>query len=127
MANAQALLSGSWRVSSTSGLFNQTFSNLTTVSATLAMDFVLLPGVSDFVVSLPQFSNMNVLGLQANNQVRINFGGIGHATSYVSQASAGILTTQLAWTAGGGSGLLNIHFANSGSDSSTVRLIMCTS
>ena len=74
MANAQALLSGSWRVSSTSGLFNQTFSNLTTVSATLAMDFVLLPGVSDFVVSLAQFSNMNVLGLQANNQVRINLG-----------------------------------------------------
>ena len=126
MANAQALLSGSWRISSTSGLFTQAFSALTTVSATLETDFVLAVGVSDFVVSLPTFSNMNVVGIQANNQVRINFGGIGGG-SYVSNASAGFLVTQFAWVTGGTSGPLSVRIANSGSDSSTIRLIMATS
>ncbi len=126
MATDQALLSGGWRISSTSGLFQQTFSNMTTVSATLATDFVVLVGVSDYVVSLAAFSNMNVVGIQANNQVRVNFGGIGN-NSYVSNASAGMLVTQFAWATGGASGPLSIRIANSGSDSSTVRLIMCTS
>lgn len=126
MALDQALLSGGWRISSTSGLFQQTFANSVTVSASVAMDFVLLPGVSDFVVSLAVFSNMNAIGFQANNQVRINFGGVGN-TSYVSNASAGLLTTQWAWTNGGGSGPLSLRLANSGVDSSTIRIIMCTS
>lgn len=126
MANAQALVSGSWRLSSTSGLFTQAFSNQTTVSATLAHDFAIATGVSDFVVSLAVFSNMTLVGIQANNQVRVNFGGIGNS-SYVSNASAGMLVTQFTWVTGGTSGPLSLRFANSGSDSSTVRLIMATS
>ena len=126
MALAQALVSGSWRISSTSGLFTQSFSATTTVSATMALDFVVATGVSDFVVSLATFSNATVVGLQANNQVRINFGGIGNS-SYVSNASAGFFITQFAWVTGGTSGPLSLRVANSGTDSATVRLILCTS
>lgn len=126
MALAQALVSGSWRISSTSGLFVQTFSAQATVSAQLETDFVIQNGVSDFVVSLATFSNMNVVGIQANNQVRVNFGGMGNS-SYVSNASAGMLVTQLNWMTGGTSGPLSIRIANSGADSATVRVIMATS
>lgn len=126
MANAQAAIVGSWRVSSTSGLFIQTFSAQQTVSATLAHDFAIAVGVSDFVLSLAVFSNINVLSIEANNQVRVNFGGIGNS-SFVSNASLGMLVTQMDWITGGNSGPLNLHFANSGTDSATVRVIMCTS
>lgn len=129
MAAGQALVSGSWRLSSTSGLFTQSFSALVNVSATFVTEFVLLPGVSDFVVSFPTMSNCNAIAVQADNQVRLNFGNTGGDgnVSYVSNASAGILVTQFAWVTGGTSGARSLRFANSGTNSATVRMIMCTS
>lgn len=120
MATSQLLASGTWRVSSTSGVFTQTFSNTVSCSAWLTHEVVVLPNVSDHIVSLPQFSNCQVFGFQANQVVRVNFSA--HA-SYVSSASAGWQCTQWVWMGSNISGLVGLHIANSGSDSATCRII----
>ena len=121
MAVEQVLLSGGWRVSSTSGLWTQGFSNMVSCSAILVTDLIILPGVSETVVSLPQFSNCQVFGLQANQIIRFNWSG--HA-SYVSAASAGFQCTQVALAGSAISGVQGLHLANSSSDSATCRIIL---
>ncbi len=121
MAVEQVLLSGGWRVSSTSGLWQQAFSNMVSCSTVMMQDIVILPNVSEFVISLATLSNCQVFAFQANQIVRINFSG--HA-SYVSGASAGFQCTQWVWLGSGISGLQGLHIANSSSDSATCRLIM---
>ena len=121
MAVEQVLLSGGWRVSSTSGLWTQSFSNMVSCSAVMVQDLVILPGVSETVVSLANFSNCQAFAVQANQIIRINFAA--HA-SYVSAASAGFQCTQWAWIGSGISGMPGLHIANSSSDSATVRIIM---
>ena len=121
MAVEQVLLSGGWRVSSTSGLWTQAFSNMVSCSAILITDLVILPGVSEVVVSLPQFSNAQAFGLQANQIVRVNFSGWA---SMVSAASAGFQCTQVAITGSGMSGVQGVHLGNSSSDSATIRLLL---
>lgn len=121
MATEQVLLSGGWRVSSTSGIWTQAFSNTVSCSAILVTDLVILTGVSETVVSLPQFSNCQVFGIQANQIIRVNWSG--HA-SYFSAASAGFQCTQIALAGSNISGVQGVHIANSSSDSATVRIIM---
>lgn len=121
MAVEQVLLSGGWRISSTSGLWTQAFSNSVSCSTVMIQDIVLLPTMSDFIVSFPTLSNCQVFGLQANAIVRFNWSG--HA-SYVSAASAGFQCTQVALAGSGISGVIGLHLANSGADSATVRLIL---
>jgi hypothetical protein len=121
MATEQVLLSGGWRVSSTSGIWTQAFSNMVSCSAILITDLVIAAGVSETVVSLPQFSNAQVFGLQANQIVRFNWSG--HA-SYFSAASAGFQCTQVALAGSAISGVQGLHIANSSSDSATVRILL---
>src|SRR5258705_277634 len=127
MAVGQALLSGGIRLSSTSNLITQSFSTTITVSAIMDLEFVVPANASDYVVSIANFSAANFISLQANNVCRVNFGGLGNL-SYISNASAGMQFTNFIWAGGSGaSGPLSVRLANSGSDSSTVRLIMATS
>src|SRR3990167_6754784 len=122
MAIAGAILSGTWRVSSTSSIFTQTFSNTVSCSTFMMHDVVGLPGTSEFLISLAELSNCQMFTLQANEIVRVNFGGIGGA-SHVSLASAGQACTQYMWAGSAISGLLNVHIANSTANSATVRMI----
>ena len=127
MASESVQLLGTWRVSSVTACATNTttlsFNSALTLSTTFVHDFVLLPNVSDYVVSLPNLSNLQVVAVQATQVVRVNFRGTG-VTSYISNASAGFQLTQLAMYGSSISGFGGVGFSNSGSDSATVRLIL---
>lgn len=123
MAALSTQLSGGWRISSLSNTITKVFSNIQTCSTFLQQEVVLLPNVSEFVVSLPLFSNPTALFMQATNTVRVNFSG---NSSGVSAASAGIVQFKeglymMSQSGGLPSGL---HFSNSGSDSAIISLLI---
>ena len=126
MAVTAARLSGTMMLTSPSNTITTNFSNLLNVSALITLDFMILPNVSDFIVSLAQFSNCNVVLMQSDNVVRVNFGNVG-AASYVSNASAGFTCTTYLWMGSSISGPNSVRFANSGANSATIRLTLCTS
>jgi hypothetical protein len=118
MATAQVLLSGTLRVSSTSNLDQKTFSAQITCSTWQMQEILLLPNVSEFVVSIATLSAPLAVILTSTNIVRVNFSN--HA-SYVSAASAGWqFKDYFMWGGSGVSGPLGLHFSNSGSDSATI-------
>jgi hypothetical protein len=123
MPTFQTLLSGGWRISSISNLITKNFSNITTCSTYNMQEVVVLPGVSEFVVSLPLFSAPVALFMQATNTIRINFSGVG---SGVSAASAGVIQFKEGFHVMSQSGGLpsGLHFSNSGSDSSVIALLI---
>ena len=122
MATVQALFSGSLRVSSTSNMFTRSFSATVTCSTWATQEVVLLPNVSDFVVSNALLSNAMALFMTSTQTVRVNFAGL---PSSVSAGSAGYQFKDLYALAGSGiSGVQALHFANSGSDSATVLIFL---
>ena len=127
MAVTTARLSGTLLLTSPSNAITTNFSNTLSVSALVTQEFVILPNVSEFVVSLAQFSNCNAVMVQSDNVIRVNFGGLGGSVSHTSHASAGMPCTTLVWMGSSISGANSIHFSNSGANSATIRLTMCTS
>jgi len=122
MAVAQALFSGGVRVSSTSNVFTKTFSATVTVSTWTIQEIVLLPNVSDFVVSIATLSNAYAFLATATQNVRINFAGL---PSSVSAGSAGYAFKDLFAIVGSSvSGVQSLRTANSSSDSATVTLFL---
>ncbi len=122
MATVQALFSGTLRVSSTSNVLNKVFSATITCSTWQVQEIVLLPNVSEFVVSITTLSNVTALLMTATNTVRVNFAGL---PSSVSGGSAGYQFKDLLAIVGSGiSGAQGLHYANSGADSSTITLFM---
>src|SRR6266568_1463169 len=95
MALLNVLLSGGWRLSSTSDLVTKTFSAQTPLTAALGslsvfvtQEVVLGTTVSEFRISYAQLSNPQLLMLTATNEVRLNFAG--QASSF-SAASASVM------------------------------------
>ena len=122
MATVQALFSGTLRVSSTSALLTKMFSATITCSTWQIHEIVLLPNVSDFVVSSTLLSNAMAMMATATATVRMNFTGL---PSSVSAASAGYQFKDLLAIVGSGiSGAQGIHLANSGADSATILLFL---
>lgn len=123
MATLNVTLSGGWRVSSTSDVITKTFGPTITCSVFFQQEIVVLPNVSDFIVSFSLFSAPSLILATATNTVRVNHGGM---TSSVSAASAGIVQFKDAYfiMASGGNLPSSIHFANSGSDSAVVTLLI---
>ena len=129
MASALITLTETMRVSSLTG----SAANLTTlsyvssfaVSTVFTQELVMLTTTnSDTVLSFVQVSNVQIFQLEATDTVRVNFGNILGGASYVSNASAGIPVTFLAFAGSNISGPLNVHLAYSGSSSATVRILM---
>ena len=122
MATVQALFSGTLRVSSTSLVATKLFSSTITCSAWQMQEHVVLPNVSEFVVSIATMSNVIALLMTSTQTVRVNFAGL---PSSVSAASAGYQFKDLFAVAGSGiSGAQGLHFANSGADSATITVFM---
>ena len=122
MAVAQALFSGGIRISSTSNVFTKTFSATVAVSTWTIQEIVLLPNVSDFVVSIATLSNAYAFLATATGNVRVNFSTL---PSSVSAASAGYVFKDLFAIVGSSiSGVNALHFANSGSDSATCTIFL---
>lgn len=129
MASATITVTDSMRIQSITGsataIATLSYLSAYNVSTTFTQELVMLPTTaSDTVLSLAQFSNFQVFQLVATDIVRVNFGNILGGASYVSQASAGIPVTFLAFAGSGISGPLNVHLAYSGANSSTVRIMM---
>ena len=129
MASALITLTETMRVSSLTG----SAANLTTlsylstfaVSTVFTQELVMLTTTnSDTTLSYPQMSNIQLFQLESTDTVRVNFGNILGGASYVSNASAGIPVTFLAFAGSNISGPLNVHLAYSGSSSATVRILM---
>lgn len=126
MAVISVTLSGGWRVSSTNPVLDLVTRNISaalTGSTFMQQEIVVLPNVSDLVVSLPLFSSPIGILMTATNTVRVNFAG---QASSVSAASASVVQFRdfagfMAQSAILPSGL---HFANSGSDSATVTVLL---
>lgn len=122
MAVAQALFSGTLRVSSTSNVLSKTFSATLTCSTWQVHEIVMLPNVSEFVVSSTLLSNAHAMLMTSTQTVRVNFTGL---PSSVSGASAGYQFKDLFAICGSGiSGVQGIHLANSSADSATVVLFL---
>ncbi len=122
MATVQALFSGTLRVSSTSALLTKVFSATITCSTWQVHEIVMLPNVSDYIVSSTLLSNATAMLATSTNTVRINFTGL---PSSVSSASAGYQFKDLVAIVGSNiSGAQGIHLSNSGSDSATVTLFL---
>lgn len=129
MASATVTVTDSMRISSVNassiGIGTLSYLSNFNVSTTFTQELVMvLATASDTVVSLAQFSNIQVFQLVATDVVRVNFGNILGGVSYVSNASAGIPVTFLAFAGSNISGPLNLHLAYSGTNSSTVRIMM---
>ena len=126
MPSLSVSLSGGWRVSSTNPVLDLITRNISgvVVGSTFAQqEIVVLPNVSDLVVSMPLFSAPIGILMTATQTVRVNFAGM---VSSVSAASASVIQFKdfcgfMAQSAVLPSGL---HFANSGSDSATVTILM---
>lgn len=119
-------LSGAWLVSSTNPTLDRVVRNISgtmTASTYLQQEIVVLPNVSDLVVSFPLLSSPIGIMMTATNVVRVNFAG---QPSSVSAASASVI--QFRDFAGfmAASAVLPsaIHFSNSGSDSATVTVLL---
>jgi len=123
MATLNVALSGGWRVSSTSDVITKTFAPTITCSVFFQQEIVVLPNVSDFIVSFSLFSAPSLIMATATNVVRINFAGM---TSSVSAASAGVIQFKDAMfiMASGGNLPSAVHLANSGADSAVVTLLI---
>ncbi len=126
MPTISVSLSGAWRVSSTNPVLDliiRNISGVVTGSTFVQQEIVVLPNVSDLLVSLPLFSAPIGILMTATNTVRVNFAGM---TSAVSAASASVIQFKeffgmMAQSAALPSG---VHLANSGVDSSTVTLLI---
>lgn len=106
----------------------RTFSAAYVASTFMFQDFVLLNGVSDFVVSTATLSAGGfLLVLGGASLVRINPGlhiASSLTTSGASVASLGVTFNGIyAQVGSGASGPLAIHFANSSGDSATVTVV----
>lgn len=130
MALLNVLLSGGWRLSSTSDLIVKTFSALTPLTAAtgslsvfVQQEVVLGTTVSEFLFSYAQLSAPQLILMTSTNPVRANFGG---QASSVSAASASVITFKDAFMLMNTSGVLpsSIHLGNSGTDSATVTLLI---
>jgi hypothetical protein len=131
MALLNVLLSGAWRVSVAGGeSAAKGFSALSPLTAALGslsvylqQDIILATTASEFLFSQLAFSNPQLILMTATNPVRVNFGG---QASSVSAASASVVTFKDAFLLMNISGVLpsSIHLGNSGSDSSTVTLLI---
>ena len=125
MATQTVTLSGSWRVSSVNPLLDlitRSFSATITCSVFETKEVLVLPNISDFVVCNTAVSNPSLIMATATNTVRINFSGY---TSMVSAASAGLQFKDFMAYYGSGAALPSaIHLANSGTDSSTVTILV---
>ena len=126
MPSISVSLSGSWRVSSTNpvlDLITRNISGTVTGSTFAQQEIVVLPNVSDLVVSMPLFSAPIGILMTSTTVVRVNFAGM---TSSVSAASASVIQFKdcmgfMAQSAVLPSGL---HFSNSGSDSAVVTVLV---
>jgi hypothetical protein len=128
MALLNVLFSGGWRLSSTSDLITKGFSAQTPLTAALGslstfvqQEIVIAAGVSEFLVSYSQLSAPQFIGMTATATVRVNFAGWA---SNLSAASASVVTFREGLMLMSISGTLPsaLHFANSGTDSSTITL-----
>lgn len=125
MASLNVTLSGGWRVSSTSDVIVRSLSSVVTCSTFFQQEIVLLPTVSEYLISMSLFSAPNLLLMTSTNTVRVNFGG---QASSVSAASASVIQFKDAFFMVGssvGGGLpSSIHLSNSGADSATVTVLV---
>lgn len=125
MANNFVTLSGTWRVSSVNPLLDlvtRALSFTITCSVFAQQEFLLLPNISDYIVSNITVSQPSLILATATNMVRVNF---ANYTSMVSAASAGIQFKDFFAYCGSGAALpSNTHWANSGSDSALVTLLI---
>ena len=127
MATASLLLSGGWRVSQsyTSGvdLITKAFSSTNTISTWTVEQIVLLPTVSEFLVSLAQYSAPQAIIMTATNITRVNFAG--QASSF-SAASASVMQFREFFGMVAGSTALPsaIHLGSSATDSCTVTVLI---
>lgn len=126
MAALTILLSGGWRVSSVNpilDLITRSISAQFTCSTYNQFEIVLLPNVSDYVLSNALFSAPTVALMTATNLLRLNFAGLA---SNASNASAGVITFKDFWGAMGASAALPsaFRFSNSGSDSATLTVLL---
>jgi hypothetical protein len=118
-------LSGAWLVSSTNTALDRivrSFSGALTASTFVQQEIVVLPNVSDLIVSMALLSSPLGIMMTATNTVRVNFSG---QASSVSAASGGTIQFRDMFCAVGPSAILPsaIHIANSGVDSSTVTIL----
>jgi hypothetical protein len=130
MASATITVTDSMRVSSLTGsaaaIATLSYLSSFAVSATRTEEIVILTTTtSDFLFSAAFLSNIQVFQMVATDTVRVNFGNFMGGASYVSNASAGMPLTFLAFAGSGISGPLNLHLAYSGNaGSATVRIMM---
>lgn len=126
MAMVSVSLSGAWRVSSTNPALNLITRNISAAiagSTFMQQEIVVLPNVSDLVVSLGLMSAPLGILMTATNTVRVNFAGQASSTSAASASViqfkdfAGFMVQSALLPSG-------IHFANSGTDSSTVTVLI---
>ena len=123
------LLSGGFRLSSLSAvglpanIATLAFSNTVTLSAFQDFEFSLATTLSEFVVSAPNFSNAQLVYVQADQIIRVNFGNLGN-NSTISLASAGMQGTHFLWMGSALSGALNVHVGNSGTSAAIVRVLL---
>ena len=125
MATASLLLSGGWRVSqsytSGSDVITKLFSSTNTISTWAVETLVTLPGVSTYTVSLATAPQAIIL--TATGTVRVNF--TGQASSF-SAASASVMQFREFFAMVAGSTTLPsaFAFANSGTDSATISILV---
>ena len=126
MANVSLLLSGGWRVSSTNpglDLITRFFSATYTGSTFTQQEVVILPTVSDYILSLALFSAPIGIFMTSTNTVRVNFPG--QASSF-SAASASVVQFKDLFVCMATSAVLpsSIHIANSGTDSAMLTVLL---
>ena len=126
MPTISVSLSGAWRVSSTNpvlDLITRNISGVITGSTFAQQEIVVLPNVSDLVVSFPLLSSPLGILMTATNVVRVNFAGQASSPSAASASViqfkdfAGFMVQSATLPSG-------IHFSNSGTDSSTVTVLI---
>ena len=120
---ASAMISGGARISAGVSTFAVSpFSGSFSLSSFFVDQFILAAGVSEFVVSVQTVSNPSFVVLKATEVVRVNFGNLPSSTSH---ASAGFQFADIFAQVGCGiSGPLALHFANSGSNSATITVML---
>jgi len=126
MAVVSVSLSGAWRVSSVNpalDLITRNISAVITGSTFVQQEVVVLPNVSELVVSLPLFSSPTGILMTSTNVVRVNFSGQASSTSAASASVlqfkdfAGFMVQSAILPSG-------LHFSNSGVDSATICVLI---
>ena len=129
MASATITVTDTMRISSITGsaaaINTLSFASGYAASTVFTQEMVFsTTAISDFLISMAFLSNIQLFQLVATDTVRVNFGNVFGVSNLVSNASAGIPVTFLAFAGSGISGPLNLHIAYSGATSSTVRVMM---